>query len=467
MVKVITYGTFDLLHQGHVNLLRRAKALGDYLIVGVTSENYDRYRGKLNVQQSVSERIENVRRTGLADEILIEEYEGQKIDDIVRLNAGIFVLGSDWVGRFDYLKEYCQVVYLERTKGISSTQMRDQQHPMIHFGVVGNGRIASRFVKEIKFVSGTDVERVFNIHEASAREFCQRYELAGYDTSFDRFLEHINAVYIASPHETHVAYARRALLAGKHVLCEKPMALSASQAQELFALAQERGLILMEAIKTAYCPGFQRLISCARSGKIGKIVSVDAAFTKLVSPHMREVRDDGVGGSMTELATYPLLAVFRLLGYDYRDIRFTSYYGEKKGVDLFTRIDFLYPDAMATAKIGLGVKSEGDLVISGTRGYIYVPAPWWKTDYFELRFENPAETEKNFYKFLGDGLRYEIVEFLNRVRDGHMDHSMCKLSCSIADILEQYRAGKYVIRLNELWCADVSDHQKPLAGGIP
>ena len=177
MTKVITYGTFDLLHHGHRNLLKRAKALGDYLIVGVTSESYDRYRGKLNVQQSLMERIENVRGLGLADEIVVEEYEGQKIDDIVRLQVDIFAIGSDWTGRFDYLKEYCQVVYLERTKGISSTELRDRQHPLIRLGVVGSGRIANRFIPESKFVSGVTVEGVFNPHEDSARSFAQRHEL--------------------------------------------------------------------------------------------------------------------------------------------------------------------------------------------------------------------------------------------------------------------------------------------------
>lgn len=82
MTKVITYGTYNLLHYGHIKLLERAKALGDYLIVGVTSENYDRSRGKLLVQQSLTERIEAVKATELADEIIIEEYDGQKIDDI-------------------------------------------------------------------------------------------------------------------------------------------------------------------------------------------------------------------------------------------------------------------------------------------------------------------------------------------------------------------------------------------------
>ena len=87
----------------------------------------------------------------------------------------------------------------------------------------------------------------------------------------------------------------------------------------------------------------------------------------------------------------------------------------KNGVDIFTKIDFVYEGAVASAKVGLGVKTEGDLVISGTRGYVYVPAPWWKTEYFEMRFENQSETEKYFYKFAGEGLRYEMVEFLERI----------------------------------------------------
>ena len=125
MKKVITYGTFDLLHYGHLNILRRAKALGDYLIVGVTSPKWDQERGKLNVHDSLEERIAAVQATGYADEIIIEDYAGQKIDDIKKYNVDIFVLGSDWEGKCDYLKEYCEVVYLPRTEGVSSTMLRE------------------------------------------------------------------------------------------------------------------------------------------------------------------------------------------------------------------------------------------------------------------------------------------------------------------------------------------------------
>ena len=124
MIKVITYGTYDLLHYGHIRLLERAKSLGDYLMVGVTADDFDKTRGKINVQQSLMERVEAVRNTNIADEIIIEEYEGQKIDDIKRYDIDIFTVGSDWIGKFDYLKQYCKVIYLERTEGVSSSYIR-------------------------------------------------------------------------------------------------------------------------------------------------------------------------------------------------------------------------------------------------------------------------------------------------------------------------------------------------------
>lgn len=143
MKKVITYGTYDLIHKGHIRLLERAKALGDYLVVGVTADNFDRARGKINVQQSLIERIENVRQTGLADEIIVEEYEGQKIDDIKRLGIDIFTVGSDWKGHFDYLNEYCKVVYLDRTQGISSSELRAEKCD-IHLGFIGESPILNK-----------------------------------------------------------------------------------------------------------------------------------------------------------------------------------------------------------------------------------------------------------------------------------------------------------------------------------
>ena len=119
MKKVITYGSFDLFHEGHYNLLKRAKALGDYLIVGVTTEQYDESRGKLNIVDSLDKRIENVRQTGFADEIIVEDHPGQKVEDVQKYGIDIFTVGSDWTGAFDHMKQFCEVVYLERMTGFS------------------------------------------------------------------------------------------------------------------------------------------------------------------------------------------------------------------------------------------------------------------------------------------------------------------------------------------------------------
>lgn len=446
MKKVITYGTFDMLHEGHMNLLRNAKKLGGHLTVGVTSEGYDQYRGKLNVAQSTLERIESVRRTGLADEILVEEYEGQKIDDIQRLGIDIFAIGSDWVGRFDFLKPYCEVVYLERTKGVSSTMLRDGQRPFLRFGIVGAGRITGRFIMESKFVSGVTVDGVYGPREAGPRALAEQYELSFFTTDYDALLERVNAVYIASPHLTHYDYARRAILRGKHVLCEKPLSLSHEEAMDLFSLARQQGVVLMEAVKTAYMPAFRRLVSLSKSGKIGTIRSVNATFTKLV-PHGLREWDASAGGSVTELASYPLLAVFSLLGLAYRELAFTVYSDEKTGLDALTRVDLWYDGAMATATVGLGVKSEGSLVVSGTRGYVYVPAPWWLTEGFELRYEDPAALEKNFFKLAGDGLRYEIVEFAHQISEGKGDAQAQAISLATAQVIGAFRCGENIRRV--------------------
>lgn len=415
MKRIITYGTFDLFHYGHINLLKRAKELGDYLVVGITSEQYDKERGKLNVKQSVAERIENVKKSGLADKIIVEEYEGQKIKDIIDNKIDTFVIGSDWTGKFDYLKEYCDVVYLERTKGVSSTELRHNECGILKMGIIGSGRIASRFVKESKFVSGVNIEGVYNPHIDSAKNFSETQQLAFFTDELESFFGKINAVYIATPHNTHYDYIKLALEHGCHVLCEKPMVLSGIEAKQVYDLAKEKKLVLQEAIKTAYCPAFNHLIVLAKSGRIGAIKDVEATFTKLISnPNDRALNPKMAGGSFNELGSYVLLPILKLLG---NNVNEKCFYSDKNsdGVDLFTKGFFRYPHASASFKIGLGAKSEGSLVITGTRGYIYVPAPWWKTEYFEMRFEDMRDNCKYFYKFDGDGLRYELVEFMQRI----------------------------------------------------
>ncbi len=448
MIKVITYGTFDLFHEGHYRLLQRAKALGDYLIVGVTTEAYDVTRGKFNVVDSLMTRIENVRKTGFADEIIIEETSGQKFSDIKKYHIDIFTVGSDWTGEFDYLKDYCKVIYLERTKNISSTMLREKNTPIQRIGIIGTGRIADRFVPEVRLVSGVSTQGVYNPHVESAVRFANRWGIEAY-TNIDDFFDAVDVVYIASPHETHYGYIKVSLEHGKHVLCEKPMVLEKAQAEEVFQYAKEQGLILLEEIKTAYCPGFHKLLGIACSGNIGNIRNVEACFTKLEKPDTRELTDRIYGGSFTELGSYVLLPIIKLFGIDYKDLRFDVIRGEN-GLDLFTKASFVYPTGMATATCGLGVKSEGRLLISGTKGYIIAEAPWWKTTYFEVHYEDADKIDRYSETFLGDGLRYEISNFLFMINKSNKDDFKLTSSESItlAHIIEQFMKKENRINKN-------------------
>jgi glycerol-3-phosphate cytidylyltransferase len=420
MKKVITYGTFDLLHQGHINLLKRAKALGDYLIVGVTTDSFDYNRGKLNVCNNVMERIESVRKTGLADQIIIEEYTGQKIDDIQKYGVDIFAIGSDWEGKFDYLNEFCKVVYLPRTEGISSTMLREESQQVIRIGIIGTGSIAQRFVNESQFVNGVDISIVYNPIGDEAATFARHNGIALSTTDFESLFSHIDACYVASPHLTHFSYCKSLLERGVHVLNETPFVLKEEEAEQLYALAERHHLVLMDAIKTAYCPAFRHLVTLIKSGIVGSVIDIEASLSMLTESG-RKLEASMAGGSMSEDGDTVLLPILTLLGIDYNDIRFYSLYD--KGVDMFTKAVIAYKDATATIKVGLGVKTEGSMVISGTKGYVYVPSPWWKTDYFEVRYEDQNKNKKYFYSFDGDGLRYELQEFvsniLNEVKTSH------------------------------------------------
>lgn len=414
MKKVITYGTFDLFHQGHYNLLKRAKELGDYLIVGVTTEHFDEARGKINVVDSIIDRIENVKKTGFADMIIVEDHEGQKIEDIQKYGVDIFTVGSDWVGTFDYLNSFCKVVYLDRTPNISSTILRKNQFKIVRIGIVGTGRIAPRFVSESKYVSGLIIECAYNPVEDSARRFEKREKIKCYTESYNDFLECVDAVYIASPNETHYNYAKLAIEAGKHVLSEKPLSFTKRESEELYSEAKEKNVVLMEAVKAAYCPGFQQLINVAKSGKIGDIVDVEASFTRLADTNSRERQDGLYGGAFLEFGPSVLLPVIKLMGKDYGSVSFDSIYDDN-GVDLYTKVNIRYPKGFATVKTGVGVKTEGQLVVSGTKGYIIAQSPWWLMRQFDVRYEDPSKIEHFEPRFQGDGLRYEISDFVSKI----------------------------------------------------
>lgn len=429
MVKVITYGTYDHLHQGHINLLKRAKDLGDYLIVGVTTENFDINRGKINVEQSLMERIEAVKALGIADEVFPEEYSGQKIDDIKRHNVDIFTVGSDWEGYFDYLNEFCKVVYLPRTEGISSTQIRKTNS--LKLGAVGTDITINKFYDNSKFVNGLDFNNIFLDEDPY-------YDFSSYNqvSSYEKLLEGNQIIYVATRPEKRYDYIKKALLNKKHVISESPISLNEKESTELFRLAQENNVILFDSIKTAFLLSFSRMLLLIKGGIIGDVKSLDVTCTSL--EHKEWIQKTSFYNCIEEWGSVGLLPVLKVLGSDYKNINCLSFDidGIKKA---YAKINVAYDKACATISLGVGVKSEGDLRISGTKGYIYVPSPWWKSEYFEIRYENGSNKKPHYYQSEGEGIRMELVHLVNCIKNNNcnfylendLSNTICKMISKI------------------------------------
>lgn len=409
MIKVITYGTYDLLHNGHINLLKHAKELGNYLIVGVTTDNYDRERGKLNVQNDLVKRIEDVKKTGLADRIIVEEYFGQKIDDIQKYRVDIFAIGSDWKGQFDYLNEFCKVVYLERTKGVSSTQLRNEQNKIINLGVISSRDKAAGFLEESKYVSGIEADNILYPEDISSYR------------DIESFAENIDAVFIGSQTPSLAESIRIMLERKKHVLFQESMGVSPQVLNGLYDLARGNSLVLLEAIGTAFCPAFNHLNRVIKSKKIGAVKDIAVSYP--------------------ELSSCAILPIVKLLGGQYDNLQL--YLASNDRSEQSIRGAMQYSDACATFQVGKGAKSSGSLIISGTDGYAYVPPPWWKTEAFEIQLDE-NQTEKYYYKMAGNGLRYVVQEFIKMIQfhSPYANQLLPNESTAICSVIDTLRREK-------------------------
>ena len=306
-------------------------------------------------------------------------------------------------------------------------------------GIVGSGNIAGRFISEVPYAKeDIKIEYIYNPRIKSAERFYAQHGAGIPTDDFEKMLGGADIVYIASPHETHFAYSKKALLAGKHVLCEKPMTFKRSEAEEMFSIAEKNGLVLMEAIKTSYCPGFIRLCELVNSGIIGDILDVDSSFVRGAPEESKIWRDTKNGGSFPELSSYTLLPIVRFLGTDDLRYRFESLYTDN-GIDLYTKAYFSNGRSFGLSKTGLGGEAEGTLMITGTKGYIKVCPPWWHTETIEVYV--PGEgIQKIFVPYPGDGLRTEIDEMTLRISDPSYKSTGITPdeSCVIAEIIEEY-----------------------------
>ncbi|WP_292776921.1 Gfo/Idh/MocA family oxidoreductase [Methanobrevibacter sp.] len=430
MKKIITYGTFDLFHKGHYNILKRAKEYGDYLIVGVTGENYDIGRGKLSVHDTLATRIENVKNTGLVDEIIVEEYLGQKIGDIIKYDIDAFVIGDDWVGKFDHLSRYCNMVYLERTKGISSTQLREETFENYDIGIITDEIDDNELVKEAKLVNGFQVKNVFSDDKKILDAFQERYNVENEFENLNEMIEQSDIVYIHCAIEKRFNYIRKVLNAGKHVIYDSPATFKSNELEELINLAKEKNVILMENIKMVHIYVFNQLLWMTQGGLIGDILSFNCSISK---------DDENRSNLFYDLSALTLLPMLKIMGQDYENADFKV---TKEGDEIeFASMNFVYPNGRAVINVGNVVRVDNQLEIIGTKGTIRMRGNWWRSKNFSLH--KPGEVDAELYNtnFEGNGFKYLIKAMSTMLKNNRIE-SMGVFedeSIKIVEILEKVK----------------------------
>lgn len=425
MRKVITYGTFDMFHKGHYNILKRAKEQGDYLIVGVTGESYDTERGKLSVQDSLAVRIENVRKTGFADQIIVEEYLGQKIPDILKYDVDVLVVGSDWKGKFDHISKYCEVKYLERTKDISSTQLREERLDIYKFGIVTDNLNDNDTVTEPKHVSGIHVESVFCEDEKMAAEFAEKYELDKGYADYAMFLNGVDIVYIKTARKNRAEYVEKALKAKKHVICDAPCTLSIEEEKRLSELADDNEVVFIDNVAILYLQAFGQLLWMSRGNLIGDLVNVKCSISNKQFTG-KEVLD------FIDLAYYPICTVVKVLGADFDDYNF-KIIKDNDGNVSYGVISILYGNSVATIEIGMELDIDCGISILGFDGYINVPDIWWEIGYFTMKNKNEAQIKRYSSNYEGNGFRYLIQALLQRIKSKNENKNNTTQSITIEE----------------------------------
>ncbi len=293
----------------------------------------------------------------------------------------------------------------------------------LKLGIIGTGRIAKRFVKDALNNKDVEVRSVFSRNILNVKEFNKENGIPyGFD-DFKGFLNsNIDMVYIASPHQTHYFYAKECMLKGRHILCEKPAVLNAGELKELLKIAKDKNVVFLEAVKTAFMPNFLKVIEQVKTGVIGEVLEVRGTFTKLIIDKNLREYDKEFGGAVNELGTYPLLLAVKILG-GINDFSFYPIVEDR--VDIANRIITIHKNnKMAVSTVGIGMKQEGCAVISGTKGYIYIPAPWWLSNVFYIRFEDVNKEIKHTTEHIGSGFSYELSEFVHLIRQGKAESDL-------------------------------------------
>lgn len=278
------------------------------------------------------------------------------------------------------------------------------------WGILGTGKIARRFMQAAFYVPEARVVAVGSRTHSSAEQFGAQYGIPKRYARYDAVLAdpEVQIVYIATPHSLHAENALAAIRAGKHVLCEKPFTLNASQAEQVVDAARTQGVFVMEGMWTRCFPVMREIVRRMQAGELGEIryVQADFGFRPEFNPASRLFAPELGGGALLDVGVYPVALAFLALGKPQQVVAHATL--GATGVDELCGMLLVYENgAQAVLSASLQVETPKQAHICGTLARIYMPAPWWKPSEAYL-IRNDGSQEHLFYPYEGDGLQFEI-----------------------------------------------------------
>lgn len=305
-------------------------------------------------------------------------------------------------------------------------------HP-VRWGIVGLGRIARAFIKDLHLVESAEVAAVGSRDERRARQFCREVGAARHHGSYDSLFADpdVDIVYVATPNDSHADLTVQALEAGKHVLCEKPFALSRAQGERMVAASRANGRFLMEAFWSRFNPTIAEVLERTRNGDLGPVryISADFSFHVDPVPGSRLVDLARGGGALLDIGVYPLFLAYAVLGMPERVTARTIKH--EQGADWQTAIILEYPKAMAVLYCGFASRSGLTATISGERGRFELDPTWHETDSY--RFVDDKESSLRFDRpRSGKGFTHEILECHRCIAQGLIESTAWSHADSLA-----------------------------------
>ena len=318
----------------------------------------------------------------------------------------------------------------------------------INWGIVGSGKIANKFARDLAIVESGQLAAVASRSLEKAKTFAEAHKAESYYDNYQALFDdsNVDIIYIATPHDSHMEYSIKAMDAGKHVLCEKPIGVNKSQVQQMVDASNRNQVFLMEAFWTRFNPCMIDVLEKINEGLIGSVnyINADFCFYKDAPPESRMYNMDLAGGSLLDVGVYPVFLAYQIFGYP-KEILATARFHET-GADLQTAAIFKYDDGLANITAGFASKSDMISKIYGSEGSIMMNSPWHHTDNYHIIKDGKSELIN--HPLHGMGFSYEIEEchqciLAGKTQSDRWSHQNSLDLISIADEIRNQIGLKY------------------------